>query len=115
VTAVLFAVLHLMPWYFLEIFAIGVVLSIVTVRTNSIVPAVIIHICNNALEFAGAFVVGRELPAGPPWGIFVLAVLFAIAFAEFLRRTRDAQWQPSPLAGVAGTLEEESGSVGPAE
>jgi hypothetical protein len=104
-----------MPWYFLEIVAMGVVLGIVTVRTNSIVPAVIIHICNNALEFTGAFIVGRELPAGPPWAVLVLAVLFAVAFVELLHCTRDARWQPSPLAGIASSLEEESGSAGPAE
>ena len=108
VTSLMFAMLHLMPWFLFSILAVGVLLGVVTVRTNSIITAAIVHAANNATEFTGAYIVGGELQPGPVWLIVGLAVLFIAAFVEFVRHTRGTRWHPSPLAGMSSAPPERS-------
>ena len=95
--AVLFAVYHLNPWNFIPAIALGVLLGLVTVRTNSILPAMVCHVSNNCMGVIMAFIYrGDENEAYLLLG--ALTVVFALAMWEFLYHTRRATWQPSPLA-----------------
>jgi membrane protease YdiL (CAAX protease family) len=47
--AILFAVYHLNPWNFIPAIALGVLFGLVTVRTNSILPAMVCHVSNNCM------------------------------------------------------------------
>ena len=54
-SAFLFATLHLSPYRFLPQFTIGVVLAILTIRSRSIIPAMVVHAGHNA----GMVLLGR--------------------------------------------------------
>ena len=60
-TALLFAAFHISPWGFLPIFGLGVLLGMITIRTNSTIPAMISHACNNAMAFTVAFLYRKTL------------------------------------------------------
>ena len=61
--AFLYALLHLNVFLLLPTFVLGVVLGLLTVRSRSVVPAVLFHFLYNALLVAGVHV--GELWAGP--------------------------------------------------
>jgi membrane protease YdiL (CAAX protease family) len=46
-TAILFAIIHFNPWTALQITFLGLILSYLAWKSNSILPAVILHACNN--------------------------------------------------------------------
>jgi len=95
--AILFAVYHLNPWNFIPAIALGVLFGVVTVRTNSILPAMVCHVSNNCTAVIMTFIYrGDENKAYLLLG--ALTVLFALAMWEFFYHTRHATWQPSPLA-----------------
>jgi len=95
--AILFAGYHLNPWSFIPAIALGVLFGVVTVRTNSILPAMVCHASNNCMAVIMAFIYrGDENKSYLLLG--ALTVLFALAMWEFLYHTRHAMWQPSPLA-----------------
>jgi membrane protease YdiL (CAAX protease family) len=49
VTSLVFTLIHLNPWWAVEILVLGVLLGVMTWRTNSIFPAVMVHCVNNGL------------------------------------------------------------------
>ena len=63
ISAVVFTVLHLNPWWALQIYLLGVVLGYLAWRTGSIWPPFLVHAANNGL--ATWFANGPE--GGPDW------------------------------------------------
>jgi len=117
-TACLFGAVHLYPWGLPSTISFGIVLGVVTVRTNSTVSAMICHAsCNSALfvylfilqrlREDGRFGVSGEQLGGEDvvWLVWLIlglvAALFLLALVELLYRTRHTKWQPSPLAAFA--------------
>ncbi len=99
--AFLFAVLHMSPYRFLPQFALGIILGLITLRSGSIVPAMLIHAGHNAL----VVVLGRVPIAEPPWlaglamGVFGWLAMLAVVALPEPRRPRPAAIAP-PGAGV---------------
>jgi len=50
-TSLLFTAIHFNPWWTVEILITGVFLGVLTWRTNSIFPAIVLHAVNNVLSF----------------------------------------------------------------
>ncbi len=98
IAAALFAVFHLNPWNLVPAFALGLVLGTLAARTGSTLPAMIAHACGNAMAFGLPFVLHDSTKARASWLVVILAGVFVLAFAEFLRRTRRIERTPSPLA-----------------
>ncbi|NRA37706.1 MAG: CPBP family intramembrane metalloprotease, partial [Planctomycetes bacterium] len=64
-SAFLFAALHMSPWRFAPQFILGVFLAIITLRTRSIIPAMMIHVGHNGLiAFAAWFAEQNPEQAG---------------------------------------------------
>ncbi len=61
--ALLFAIAHFNPWWMVQIFLLGVFLGFISWRSNSILPAILIHALNNGI----ALFTGGVL-AGEGWG-----------------------------------------------
>ncbi|NOY78275.1 MAG: CPBP family intramembrane metalloprotease [Calditrichaeota bacterium] len=49
VSAVLFAVVHLNPWWLFQILLLGVLLGYIAYRSDSVIPGIFIHVLNNAI------------------------------------------------------------------
>lgn len=103
-TALLFAAYHMNPWIFFPAVALGVLFGLVTVRTNSVLPAMICHACNNLLALTFDFAYRHEPEHQPYLLASVLALLFPLALWEFLRHTRGGERQPSPLVAAPAGL-----------
>ncbi len=52
VTSLFFAVIHMNPWWIIQIYLMGVILGFLAWRTNSVFPCIIFHGINNGLAFA---------------------------------------------------------------
>lgn len=111
-TSLFFAASHLTPWHMVYPFVLGLIMGLATVRTGSVLPAMVMHICNNATCETMRFLcgswddqaadVGIERASQIP--IIVLAVLFVPALLEFLRHTRGLRPRQSYLVGVPASL-----------
>ena len=102
-TAILFAVYHLNPWSFLPAIVLGALFGFLTVRTNSIVPAMLCHAFNNATAVTVTLLVKND---GYSFYIIIalLASLFVLALIEFIYRTRHIKQVPSILTEVSASL-----------
>jgi len=49
ISSLIFAFIHLNPWWFVEILILGVLLGVMALRSKSIFPGVVVHGLNNAL------------------------------------------------------------------
>ena len=49
VSAVLFAVVHLNPWWLFQILFLGILLGYVAFKSDSVIPTIFIHVLNNAI------------------------------------------------------------------
>ena len=101
--AVLFAAYHLNPWSFLPAFALGVLFGFLTVRTNSVVPAMICHASNNATAITVGLLFKNE-GHGSYIIIALLTGLFMLAIMEFIYHTRYIKQIPSILTKVPAGL-----------
>jgi hypothetical protein len=101
---VLFGVFHLNPWSVVPAAALGALFGLLTVRTNSTLPAMIAHAGNNATALTAAFLYRDRLGGEPPALMLVLAVLFFAALAEFVHHTRGVAHRPSPLTEAPAAL-----------
>ncbi len=100
----LFSAFHVNPWSFVSIAGLGLLLGTMTVRTNSTLPAIIAHTCNNATACTVVFVF-RDGPEYIPYVIMgVFALLFVGALVEFLYATRREDRRPSPLTAAPAKL-----------
>ena len=62
-TAIVFAVLHFNPWWFLEIMIFGVIIGVVVLKSGSIFPGVVIHCIKNFLSM----IVTNTRPESMSW------------------------------------------------
>ncbi len=49
VTALFFSVIHMNPYWFIQIYALGIILGFLAWKTNSVIPALILHSLNNTI------------------------------------------------------------------
>lgn len=49
IPAVLFGLIHILPWLFIQVILLGLILGLLAWRTNSIYPTIIIHALNNLI------------------------------------------------------------------
>jgi len=96
-SALMFGLVHLNPFNFVGPILIGVGLGFVAWRTGSIYPAILWHALNNSLAVLLLYFGGTAFST-PLWVDASLAVLFVGLLWEFIRHTRSATSQPSPLA-----------------
>ena len=109
ITALLFASFHMNPWIFLPAAGLGVLFGIVTVRTNSTLPAIVCHASNNAAGLTFGFLAAGRLDEHQAmsmlwWVGGVSTILFAVALVEFLRHTAGGERHRSPLTQVPAGL-----------
>lgn len=91
----LFALVHLNPWQFIPLLLIGVFISFIVHRTDSLYAGIVAHGTNNLLSLA-ALNVGRRYQVDaldpqahlPPAVVLWALVLFAVGMASFVWRTR---------------------------
>jgi len=86
-----FGFIHLNPYQFVTAFLIGIIMAYVLIKTNSILPAIYMHLFNNMVAVIvsrteGLFVIqGFNTPYGEysfqPWWINLIAMAFAAAGA----------------------------------
>jgi membrane protease YdiL (CAAX protease family) len=93
ITGFVFAAVHLNPWWFIEILILGVLLGILTWRSNSIFPAIVVHGVNNAIAIAIINVRNSDLVwlqarghIRPLWVIVGMGMVF-LGFYIFYRLT----------------------------
>ena len=56
ITALLFSMIHMNPYWFAQIYILGVILGFIAWKTQSVLPALILHGMNNAMAMLFAFV-----------------------------------------------------------
>jgi len=83
VTAMIFAFIHMNPFWFAQIYLLGIILGFLAWKTNSVVPSLILHGLNNSMALLFSFSKVTESPfymwSGhiAPW-IIAPALLFVI-------------------------------------
>jgi sodium transport system permease protein len=82
VSALLFALYHLNVFLFLPTFGLGIVLGLLTLRSRSLLPAVLFHFLHNVLLLGAVALAreGRTLSLGPPWS-WLVGVCMGVAAA----------------------------------
>lgn len=81
VTAVIFSFIHMNPFWFAQIYILGILLGFLAWKTNSIIPSLILHSLNNLIALVLSFSANTEasfyLYRGhvSPW-ILLLAIIF---------------------------------------
>jgi len=56
VTALFFAMIHMNPYWFVQIYILGVILGFLAWKTKSVIPALILHSMNNTMALFFSFV-----------------------------------------------------------
>ena len=56
ITALLFSMIHMNPYWFAQIYILGVLLGFIAWKTKSVIPALVLHGMNNAMAMLFAFV-----------------------------------------------------------
>jgi hypothetical protein len=97
VSALMFGLIHWNPFNFFGPILFGVGFGFVAWRTGSIYPAILWHALNNSFAVFLLYFGGSAFST-PLWVDAVLAVLFVVLLWEFIRHTRSARPQPTPLA-----------------
>ena len=59
ISSALFALVHLQPWAIAPIFILGYIFAYLYQRCGSIWPAVLMHVCTNALGLGAAYILSR--------------------------------------------------------
>ena len=55
-TALLFSMIHMNPYWFAQIYILGVLLGYIAWKSKSVIPALVLHGMNNAMAMLFAFV-----------------------------------------------------------
>ena len=91
-TAFIFTILH--PFSLIPIMALAVILGVMSLRSNSIFPTIIIHGMNNGISLAALNVrdsiqsgLTEAIPVSPVLFLFTL-LIFIVSFKYYLRITR---------------------------
>ena len=56
ITALFFAIIHMNPFWFIQIYILGIMLGFLSWKTKSIIPSLILHALNNTLALIFSFV-----------------------------------------------------------
>jgi len=95
-----FALVHFNPWQFPTLVLLGVLLGMLVYWTHSIYPAILAHMVNNTLSFAGLNLKvcwGIEtLGANHPYSLPVVLALVLVFAAAALRLRRQQPIMPLP-------------------
>ena len=86
--AILFGLFHLDPWRIIPAALLGVFFGLLVLRTNSIVPAIIAHISNNALAFSVSYFLEDDAKLESVL-LPVLAVVLVVGVVLFAMATRN--------------------------
>jgi len=97
-TSVVFSLFHMLSWRILIAFPIGLLLGWITLKTQSVLPAITSHIASNAssslldpiLKLAGLSSIEIQEMASIPYWLPILAALFLTLSVVFLFRTMTA-------------------------
>lgn len=99
-TALFFALVHFNPWQLPGLFLLGALLGLLVYWTHSIYPAILAHMVNNALSFAGLNLKvywGIEfLSTDLPYSLPVILALALICWATVLQLRRQPPIMPLP-------------------
>tara|TARA_B110000438_G_C15782576_1_gene636922 strand:+ start:842 stop:1636 length:795 start_codon:yes stop_codon:yes gene_type:complete len=85
-TTLLFAIIHMNPFWFIQIYILGIMLGFLSWKTNSIFPPLILHTINNATALLFTFIdLGKSNlylwnNHVSPWILFVAALFVYIGF-----------------------------------
>ena len=55
-TALLFSMIHMNPYWFAQIYILGILLGFIAWKSKSVIPALVLHGMNNAMAMLFAFV-----------------------------------------------------------
>ncbi len=101
-SALFFAVLHINPWWFVQILILGFVLGILAWRSQSIAPGIVVHVVNNSIAFALMNSESQSLTwyrveghIAPVW-IVAGVVCIALGFRLFFQLTQTLVETPAP-------------------
>lgn len=88
VTAVIFSFIHMNPFWFAQIYILGILLGFLAWKTNSIVPSLILHSLNNLIALVLSFTAHSEtsfyLYKGhvSPWILLLAIISVFVGFRE---------------------------------
>ena len=94
VTSLLFSAIHFNPYWFIQIYLLGIMLGFLTWKTNSVIPSIILHGLNNTMAMLFSFSDSAESSFYTynghvaPW-IIIPAVLFAISGFKMINQIKD--------------------------
>ncbi|MDB9853827.1 CPBP family intramembrane metalloprotease [Candidatus Marinimicrobia bacterium] len=86
VTAMIFAFIHMNPFWFAQIYILGIILGFLAWKTNSIIPSLILHGINNSMALIFSFTKISEssfyIWKGhiAPWIMFLALIFIIIGF-----------------------------------
>ncbi|MFH1709075.1 MAG: ABC transporter permease subunit/CPBP intramembrane protease [Planctomycetota bacterium] len=81
-----FGFIHLVPYKLLPVGIMGAGLALVVVQTGSIIPAIIVHVVNNAIGVMAGDAVSPAPAGGVPVGLIVAGLVLAAGGYAVLRR-----------------------------
>jgi len=94
-TSLLFSLIHLNPWWMIQILILSFVLSLLAWRADSIIPSAMVHAINNG---AGLLSANADLEHIPyyntgghvsPMFLIIMAVMLFLSFKSFFSATRE--------------------------
>ena len=83
ITAVIFSFIHMNPFWFAQIYILGIILGFLAWKTKSVIPSLILHSLNNLIALILSFTTEGESPFYiwnghiAPW-ILLIAIIFVI-------------------------------------
>ncbi len=98
-SALLFALFHLNPYNFLGPLAFGIIFGVITIRSGSIIPAIICHAYHNSLGAVWDYA-ATESTVWPTELSIALACVLPPALWLFYYLTKNVPQQPSLLANA---------------
>lgn len=79
-TALIFTIIHLNPWWSIQMIVFGIILGVMAWKSNSIIPPIIIHFVNNGI----ALIFVNINPAKYQWYLYKDHVSIPIVIAAIL-------------------------------
>ena len=90
-TAIIFSFIHMNPFWFAQIYILGIILGFLAWKTKSVVPSLILHSLNNLIALILSFTIEGENPFYiwnghiAPW-VLLIAVIFVISGFKAINR-----------------------------
>lgn len=79
-SALIFTIIHFNPWWAIQVMIIGVILGVMAWKSNSIVPAMIVHLINNGI----ALIFANSKPEQYQWYLYKDHVSIPIVIAAII-------------------------------